>query len=554
MTRAEPWIILASALVITTVLFHVHDQFWWAPDEGVYAYVAQQMNRGVVLHRDMIDLHAGLGNLINAAAFRLFGEDLLSLRYPLVLMTVLQSALTYALLRPLGAGLAAVAALAVTVFAFPQFPNPSANWHALVFVFCLWAALQWLPRPSPGRLVVAGLIVGLCFVTRQLSGVFLGLGLVAVLLSEARDNTDGTRLPGLLVAGICGAGLLAYLISKNDAFAFVWAGLAPLCLYALLASQARMTWSYTARVASLVLLGFALGVLPMVLHTAAQGALFAWANDLLFAALSINNQDFIGQASVLNILVLGLASLTTDPSPVALLSLLAWTLLLASVPLLGLATLAASRQGHTILPLLAVFGAVGALHYQIPVYFYFILPPVLAAWVALRPGRTVAALLVALSLWSLAVQVGQPLTRGLAGIASGERAAPNVASTLPRVTLHIPEAENAIYTELLAAIDATPDEPLFALPLDPQLYFMTGRRPPVPFYQTALALRTETDVKDAAKAVLNAGPMFVVHRRVDKYNDPLTLDLLSRIQAAADAPRRIGPFDLYRLPASTDQQ
>ena len=52
------WLLLSGL-----ILFHFHDQFWWGPDEGVYAYVAQRFLAGDTIHRDLIDIHPGYGNL-----------------------------------------------------------------------------------------------------------------------------------------------------------------------------------------------------------------------------------------------------------------------------------------------------------------------------------------------------------------------------------------------------------------------------------------------------------------------------------------------------------
>ena len=85
------WLLLSGL-----ILFHFHDQFWWGPDEGVYAYVAQRFLAGDTIHRDLIDIHPGYGNLLNILAFFVFGEDLLSLRYPLVVLTLLPLTLPHA--------------------------------------------------------------------------------------------------------------------------------------------------------------------------------------------------------------------------------------------------------------------------------------------------------------------------------------------------------------------------------------------------------------------------------------------------------------------------
>ena len=77
---------LAIAIVVL-VVFHFHDRSWWPPDDGAYAYVALRLLHGDVLNGDVQDIHAGYVHFIHAAAMMMFGEDILSLRYPLAALT-----------------------------------------------------------------------------------------------------------------------------------------------------------------------------------------------------------------------------------------------------------------------------------------------------------------------------------------------------------------------------------------------------------------------------------------------------------------------------------
>lgn len=547
-TRARA---LAFAAV-AVILFWFHDQFWWPVDEGVYAYVAQRVLAGDILHRDLIDLHGGYGNLLNIWAFRLFGEDLLSLRYPLVAITVLQCLIAYALLASRGPLVAAAATVTVAAFSFVQFPNPSANWHALLLFFLLCLCLERLPKDTACRLVLAGLLVGLCFFTRQLSGVFLGLGLVCVLLAEARGSETGTRAPGLLVGGVAIAGLGTYVASKEQAFGLLWAGIWPLALLTLCALRSRMTFGQAGRTAALVLAGFVLAGLPLAAVAWHQGALGYWIEDIFFTALLINGQEFINTASHLDVIALAVQQIGGTHGAAGLLSGIAWIALIASVPLLGLLTLRRiSRDEMTPLPaLLAVFWAVGALHYQIPIYLFFVLPAVFLALLTLWPSRGMATAFVWLSLYMLAFQAAQPLERGLAGMVQGLRAGPNQPADLPRVSLRVQPADAAIYRETLAAIEAlsAPGAPLMTLPMDPELNFMSNRPAPVRYYGTPLGLTDEAALSDTIAALDAAAPLVVVHRRQDKYLTPLSARLLEWVRDRSGPPEAVGPFDLYLYP------
>ena len=78
-------------LASVRLLYGYYDRFWYPPDEGNYAHVAQRILEGETLNLQVQDVHPGYINFVNAAALRLFGADLISLRYPLVLVGLIQA-------------------------------------------------------------------------------------------------------------------------------------------------------------------------------------------------------------------------------------------------------------------------------------------------------------------------------------------------------------------------------------------------------------------------------------------------------------------------------
>ncbi len=539
---------------VSAILINFHDQFWWPVDEGVYAYVAQRANAGAIIHRDIIDLHGGYGNLLNAWAFRMFGEDLLSLRYPLVFISFVQCMIVYILLRSHGNWVALVGTVTVAAFSFVQFPNPSANWHALGAFFCLCLCLEKMPKASAKRLLMAGAIVGVCFFTRQLSGVFLALGLIAVLLSEASRETGQSRLPAFVIGCISVAGLSVYLISKQQLFGVLWAGIWPILLLMIGMMRAQFSWSFTGRTVSLVVAGFLAAGAPLALVALSQDAFSHWVNDILFTALLINGQAFIEQASFLAILQLAWQNIAEPGNLVPILSGAAWLALVLCVPSLGIVASLNLYLRRPVAPsvMLAIFWGLGALHYQIPIYLFFVLPAILFAVLLIRPTPVVLIFLGAISGWALIFQAGQPLERGVAGTVNGYRSRSNVAADLPGVSLRIQPDDAALYRQVIDFIqtNAQPDELLMTLPMNPELNFMTGRASPVRYYGTPLGLRSDEDVHATLGALDDAAPIYVVHRRKDKYLTPLSATLLEQVQARSAEPVRLGPFDLYRYEAA----
>lgn len=105
------WLLVALGVLALNawVLVHFHDRFWWAPDEGNYAHVAERILDGDVLHADVQDIHPGYVNFTNAAALALFGRELVSMRYPLVALGVVQCLIMFLVLRSAGLFTAAAA-------------------------------------------------------------------------------------------------------------------------------------------------------------------------------------------------------------------------------------------------------------------------------------------------------------------------------------------------------------------------------------------------------------------------------------------------------------
>src|SRR5436309_15372329 len=123
--RLRPWLVGALVLAFDLlVLVHLHDRFWWPPDDGAYAHPAERMLHGEVLHRDVHEAHPAI-HFLNEASLALFGNRLVSLRYPLVAASFAQALLVFLLILsaggPAGELAAAAGALSTTAFGFVQY-------------------------------------------------------------------------------------------------------------------------------------------------------------------------------------------------------------------------------------------------------------------------------------------------------------------------------------------------------------------------------------------------------------------------------------------------
>ncbi|HKY95445.1 MAG TPA: hypothetical protein VJL84_09070 [Kiloniellales bacterium] len=558
--READWIVAALALGAGAILLLLlHDRFWWAPDEGVYGFVAQQLLHGARLHADIQDLHPGYVQLLGAGALWLFGEDLVSLRYPLVALALVVAALVNRALAPRGAVPAALGTLVACALTLPLFLNPTANWYAVLLSIGLAALLSRAAAPSP---LLLGFAVGLVFLFRQLTGVFLAAAVLLWLCDSLRRADRGAR-PGWsapLALFAAAAVLALYLAGQAVGLAWLLFGIWPLALLLLGALRLRPADRLVLPALARLLVGALLAALPLALWHGLEGSLGAWLRDSFLTPWRIAAQDFLAFPGYTELLADALAILGAPADAAQVLSALNWLVLLALPAAVGLTSLllwrrSLERPDAPALPpllLFAPFVALVAVHYQIPVYLFFALG---ALWLALLsvgrgPVQLVAALSLVLTLWT---QAAQPLTRPLEAVVAGRRLALDAPQGLPRASLAMQAEEQRLYQALLAAIEehSTAEQPILALPMNPELYFLSGRRPPVRFFASQLGLAQPADLGEALASVAARPPVLLIHRPDDKYNGPLSDQLLAALLPHYRSLEPIGPFRLYLRSSSS---
>lgn len=558
----------AFALVVCVsvwILGSFYDAFWYAPDDGAYAHVASRILGGEILNRDIQDLHAGYINFANAAALSLFGDRLLSMRYPLAALTLLQACLMFVLLRPRGLVVAAAGAIAMAALTFVQFLNPTAHWYALFLTIVAIAAMVWIPCDGRWRLPTVGFLLISLFMFRQLTGVLVAIGVLTFWLCEEPGHGSPYRFRDHLLARtllfVMGAGIAGYIGAKADLGAAVLFGIGPLCL--ILWALAHGGRDNRAVAVGLVRLsaGGVLGALPLVFYHLAHGSLGSWFNDTFVAALALTDLPFFEHARYVNLLMLALAHVLSPPGAAAFANGLYWIALLLLAAMVAALTLRAlvryGRQSGMrpyAIPVIGAFYAIVSVHYQIPIYLMFSVAVSLAGllWMTSAQAGFARHATVGLTGFLAAVglyyQAGQPLTRGVGGIVAGQRAPAPVAAGLAKAGLRIGAGDAAVYRRLVALIDRdTPvDAPILALPVDPELYFLASRRNPTRFFNAAMGIPNDAALRDVLATLRRDPPRLVFFRPDDKYNTPLVARLMDFIRARYRPLPSIGGFEIYR--------
>jgi hypothetical protein len=557
--RLRPWIVGALVLAFDLlVLVHLHDRFWWGPDDGAYAHPAERMLHGEILHRDVHEAHPAI-HFLNEASLAVFGDRLVSLRYPLVAASFGQALLVFLLLLPGGEFAAAAGALATTAFGFVQYLNPQPSWYC-AFLVAVAAAVLRAP-PSRSRNAALGLLAGLAAIVRQLTGAILIAALVTWLLVETDDTDreeDRSPLLARALAAAVALGIALYLLRSTTLLGFVLFGAWPLALAALAVRDARLG----PRAVACRLLPFALGgiaaALPLVGYHALHGSLGALYDDTIQQAFVISRLPYLAWGSYGQALAAGWGELRERGSPALVANGLYWLLLPCAGAILGLLAAGRRLRGRPIHPLvhLAVFYGIVSLLNQIPIYLYYSLtltiPALLVAIPSndggLRLRRAAAVLVLALSGIALRHHAAQPLDRGLDGTFAGTRMGV-VPIGIPKLAIWTDPDDAAVYRALLARIEAATatGEPIFVFPNDAEIYYLSGRRNPFAFFNTAVDIRTPADAAATVAGLARVRPKLAIFVPEDKYRTPALAPVVRFVRGHYRLEARIGRFEVYRL-------
>lgn len=198
--RPEPKSRTVSRLVLGTVLFlsalygaKELKRGWFPWDDGVLAQSADSVLRGELPHADYVEIYTGGLSYLNALSFRIFGINLASMRYMLLLFFLLWVPAFYYAARRFVSDLAsgAVTLLAVA-WSIPNYSAAMPSWYNLFFAtFGLAALLYYIEIQNTRWLFIAGLCGGIS-VLFKISGLYFVAGGLLFLLF--RETVCGTKI------------------------------------------------------------------------------------------------------------------------------------------------------------------------------------------------------------------------------------------------------------------------------------------------------------------------------------------------------------------------
>ena len=109
-------------------------------------------------------------------------------------------------------------------------------------------------------------------------------------------------------------------------------------------------------------------------------------------------------------------------------------------------------------------------------------------------------------------------------------------------------AEAQLYQSLVRLIDreTQPGDTIFALPMNPELYFLGRRTNPFKFYNTAVGIRSSADLDSVLQVIECQPPKLVFYDPMDKYNTPASVRVAGALATKYEQLARIPPFEVFR--------
>jgi fermentation-respiration switch protein FrsA (DUF1100 family) len=192
-------LLLVLGIATTYVGWHL-DRGWVPLDEGSLAHAAQRVLLGELPHRDFDDVYTGGLAYLNAAAFRLLGTTLLSMRLALfAVFLAWVPAVYYIALRFVRPMLAGGVTLLAVVWSLPNYSAPMPSWYNLFLAtFGIAALLRFLEDGRRRWLVAAGVAGGVSFLVKVI-GLYYVAGVLLFLVFHAHSLTGAQ--PGTTARG-----------------------------------------------------------------------------------------------------------------------------------------------------------------------------------------------------------------------------------------------------------------------------------------------------------------------------------------------------------------
>jgi len=574
------WIVLGIVWIVAAgYVWHRLDHGWIPHDEGTLAQSAERVLDGELPHRDFDEVYSGALSFLNAAAFRVFGTTLRSLRLPLFCVFLLWvPALYYVATRFAALPLAGAVTALGAAWSLPQYAAAMPSWYNLFLAtFGTAALLRHIETGHRRWLFAAGVAGGVsCLI--KIVGLFYVAAVLLFLVYRERTLVDPTAgrpggwrwgaYPVAIGAGLTGlVALLVWLVhgqlAVSEVVHFVLPGATLAAFVAWGCASAEQ--GGRQRVAALLRLvapfaaGFAIPIIAFVIPYLRAGAVAElWsgvfitpARRLDFAASSLPEAvTLLGALPVA--LLLGLVPLPRAPARRVVLAILlvalvaffilsrhaVWYTIRPLVPLTVLAgvwslvryreAMSPQRRQQVLLVLsVTALWSLVQFPFARPIYFFYVAPLAAIAVLAVlkaRPSHPNALPLLfpgaVLALYLLFAVVNTHPSRE-----------PSVPLASPRGGLVVGARDAARYDSLVGLLQAHASGGyVYAAPDCPEVAFLAGLKNP-----TRTIWEFLSDTTGRTKRVLEALDAHAVSavaiKQLPPFSGALPPDLLDSLAA-----------------------
>ena len=606
------WLILLIVWVVSGLYTASLLKRGWVPhDEGTIGQSAERVLEGQLPHRDFDEVYTGGLTYLNAFAFRLFGENLLSPRIMLFLFFLLWVPAAYWIASRFTSvfGAAAVTLLAVS-WGLPNYTAALPSWYNLFFAtFGIVALLRYLDASSRQWIFLAGLCCGVSFLFK-ISGIYFAAGVLLFLVFHQQElcveDPRGQRPSPSLYSAFVAFGLALFiaalfLVVRHDLSTvavaeFVVPGvtLAALCFTREIGG---IPGSFSRRFSMLfqAVWPFALGAaLPLVLFLIiyeragaisdfVHGIFILPSRRLAFASqkpIGFGLNKILGVIGLLGLLIAAYVSgirsrVTQIVIAAALLAVLvlsksnprlytaAWApllLLISFSAILGALVLGnpqtdrLRRQQVMLLLSVTATCTLIQLPFSVPIYFCYVAPLLALSLVALFsiPAQTSKIVLGILLAFYVAFAAMRFTPGFLYSMGFFYQPDPETeVLRLPRaggLRIDVPAALG--YERLIREIEehAGASPYIYAAPDCPEVYFLSGKRNPT---RTMFDFFDDDPQSHSARVLATIEShdvQLVAIMRKTQFSPPMSPDLVMALRERFPQGEQIGPFEVRWRP------
>ena len=571
--QTQPTFKVYASLSITIILNFIllvnfYDATWAPADDGTYAHVGERVLSGEIPNKDFQSMHPGIINFVTAASMWIFGTELVSLRFPLILLGLLQGIMVHVLFARLWPWLGIIASLSLTSLGILQYFNPAAHWYCHILFVALIGVLHWTRPFSFGRMLILGYLIGTIFFSRQLTGVIGGIGLLTYLLLESSTSKDVSKqdlIFSRLLLTLMGVGLTFYFFTHASLSDFLLFGLCPITFILLAGFYTTCNNRETFRIVWQLSFGAFFSLLPLLVYHLINNSISPWMFDTIFRAIHLSQLPVFFQREYGQLVSISLYTLLNVNGVNSLING-SYLFLLSIMSLLNggllLWTFVKKRKEGvrecipSALPLLAMFYAVVSIVYPILIYLHLTVGLSLLGvlWQTYANRARIFGLTVAvfLSIVAIYFHAGQPRGQSWDSFMQGEKVATAFVPGLEKFGLEIGIAEGETYSELVGFIkqETNHTDTIFVFPNNPEIYFLADRPNPFRFYYLPSGVPNEKEGHAFIQSLKKSPPTLIVFNSGDIHNTDVSVQIAEYVREAYLPIKQIGEFEMFSLSES----